>query len=273
MWFDKQHNCNWSSENESLISSNDLKTWPQPLSLDWRLRHGSMYLLGGIMFIIGSFQYFTFSWSGDYLLAGITFVIGGTAFLYADLSEWWLNNRIGCFYYDYYKDDYERQINKIYDREDTFYGKYRRAENGMNFAFSAFGSFLYFVGGFLFLPSTNGTLLGTQFFIYGSAVIFLSQSWKLYRWGCITPNSPNDTQFRLKNLSYDMPGTLVDFFAGIGGLFYLVGSIYFLPLYDVSNDITNLAAVLFVSGGVSFTFSGLFMQYRYYLADPPMYPH
>jgi len=273
MWFDKQHNCNWSSENESLISSNDLKTWPQPLSLDWRLRHGSMYLLGGIMFIIGSFQYFTFSWSGDYLLAGITFVIGGTAFLYADLSEWWLNNRIGCFYYDYYKDDYERQINKIYDREDTFYGKYRRAENGMNFAFSAFGSFLYFVGGFMFLPSTNSTLLGTQFFIYGSAVIFLSQSWKLYRWGCITPNSPNDTQFRLKNLSYDIPGALVDFFAGIGGLFYLVGSIYFLPQYDVSNDITNLAAVLFVSGGVSFTFSGLFMQYRYYLADPPMYPH
>ena len=224
MWFDKNHNCNWgNNEKESLLYNSDLKKFPQPLTLPWRLRHGSMYLLGGIMFVIGSFQYFTFSWSGNYLLAGITFVIGGTAFLYADLSgyfhhhnyyfkilslsEWWLNNRVGCFYYNYYKDDYEKQISNIYDSEDTFYGKYRRAENGMNFAFSAFGSFLYFVGGFLFLPATNGTLLGTQFFIYGSAIIFLSQSWKLYRWGSITPDAPNDTQFRWKNLTYDMPGT------------------------------------------------------------------
>ena len=158
MWPDKHHHvsCFADSASEMLLDKHELRKFPQPLGLAWRLRHGSAYLLGGVTFIIGSFQYFTYSWAGNYLLAGIMFVIGGTAFLYADISEWWLNNRVGCFYYDYYRDDYEKQVSKIYDREDTFYGKYRRVENGLNFALSAFGSFLYFIGGFLFLPSTNG---------------------------------------------------------------------------------------------------------------------
>jgi hypothetical protein len=273
MWFDRQHNCNFGgAENDLLLDNESLRKFPQPLSLEWRLRHGSSYLISGIMFVIGSYQYFTFS-SQDYELAAITFILGGIGFLYADLSEWWLNNRVGCFLYSYYKDDYEKQVMKVYEREDTFYGKYQRSENGMNFAFSAFGSFLYFVGGVLFVPSLNQSILGNQLFIYGSAVIFLSQTWKLYRWGCNTPNDASSKNFKFLNLTYDWPGTMVDFFAGIGGFFYLIGSVYFLPDYDTSDYYTNLAATLFVCGGISFTLSGLFMQYRYYIADPPLYPH
>lgn len=272
MWFDKYHNCNCrEEESESLLESN-LRKYPQPLSLGWRLRHGSSYLASGVLFIIGSYQYFTFS-TEDYQLAAITFILGGFGFLYSDLSEWWLNNRVGCFMYDYYKEDYEKQVGKSFAKIDTLYGSYQRAENGMNFAFSAFGSLLYFIGGFLFLPNLNQTVLGTQIFIWGSSVIFLSQSWKLYRWGCNDQSDPLSNKFKFVNLAYDFPATMVDFFAGIGGALYLIGSVYFLPDYDTSDYYTNLAATFFLCGGISFTLSGVSMQYRYYIANPPLYPN
>ena len=55
----------------------------------------------------------------------------------------------------------------------------------------------------------------------------------------------------------------------------LIGCIYFLPEYNVSDYHTNLAATLFVLGGISFTFSGLILQYRYFVAEIPqiLYSH
>ena len=56
-------------------------------------------------------------------------------------------------------------------------GYLQRIEVGSNFLFSAFGSLLYLIGIALFIPEENNIVLGTQIFIYGSVVIFLSQFW------------------------------------------------------------------------------------------------
>ena len=248
-------------EQETLLA-NELRR--SPLDFNWRMRHGMAYLVSSILFLIGSFQFFTWS-KEDYTFAAITFILGGLGFFYADVSEWYINKR--------FDDDYENQVMKIHEKEYTCYGRWRRAENSLNYAFSAFGSFLYLIGCCLFWPSYNASVLGTHFFIWGSEVVCLSQCWKLYRSGCNSPSDPISTKFKLANLTFDKTATLVDLFAFVGGVQYLIGCIYFLPEYNVSDYHTNLAATLFVLGGISFTFSGLILQYRYFVAEIPQYSH
>lgn len=175
-----------------------------------------------------------------------------------------MNNRVGCAFDFRYRAQYEQEVGKYYGSPLTAWGLYRRMENGMNFALSAFGSLLYLIGSVMFIPSTGAIVDGTVVFIVGSLVIFLSQMWKVYRQGLTDPNDIALRVFKLSNYQYDLPALGVDAFAGIGGLAYAVGSAYFLPQYDTSDAVTILAATWFTFGGSAFTLSGLFIVYRYY---------
>ena len=68
------------------------RKYPEPLSLCWRLTHYLNYQTGGVTFLIGSYNYYPDGnvWTGAWM-----FLIGGTAFLFADIWEWWMNNRVG----------------------------------------------------------------------------------------------------------------------------------------------------------------------------------
>jgi len=192
------------------------------------------------------------------------FTIGSSGFLYADLNEWWLNNRAGCAFDEEYREEFERQVGSHFGPSDSLWGQYLRKENGLNFALSCIGSLLYLIGSILFIPRLNAIVLGTQIFIYGSLVIFLAQAWKVYRQGCHSETNLSVREFKLQNYEADLPALGVDACAGLGGLSYMIGSIYFLPEYDISDSVTVKAATLFTIGGVFFTLSGLFMIYRYF---------
>ena len=203
---------------------------------------------------MGSLQYYPSI--NNLLLGAIFFCLGGTAFLFADVYEWWMNNRVGCFMYEEFLESYEKSLDESYEPEKTCLGKFQRAQNGLNFSLSAFGSGLYFIGGFFFIPSFNSLMIGTWIFICGSAVIVVSQTWKL---------------LRAMSVQDDLPAFGVDLAAGFGGLCYFIGSIYFLPSNDTSDRATIVASNWFVGGGVSYTISGIFMVYRYFFTLN--YPH
>mmetsp|Transcript_4353 Transcript_4353/g.5991 ORF Transcript_4353/g.5991 Transcript_4353/m.5991 type:complete len:258 (+) Transcript_4353:18-791(+) len=254
------------SESTPLFSNKNLK-YPSPLSLYWRIFHWSNYILGGVSFAVGSYQYFPAV--SNYDLGAFLFTLGSVGFALADGTEWWTNNRVGCFYYSDFEDSFERDACTNYASSDTLFGKYQRAENGLNFFFSLIGSIIYVVGSVLFIPQLNSIVTGIQIFIVGSVVIVLSQSWKL--WRIVAVKDGSSVYIKWKMLLLDSPGSFVDSFALLGGIFYLIGSVLFLPQYDTSDDATFIAAVWFQVGGLLFFFSGLALGVRFFFTEN--YPH
>lgn len=239
--------------------------YPTPLSATWRLTHCACYIIGASAFAIGSALYFPVI--SDYNGGGWLFTIGSAVFAYADFTEWWTNNRVGCFYYKHYQLAYEATVGRYFDSPDTPTGRYQRAENGINCFFSLFGSTLYLIGSILFIPAMNGEVAGTYLFIFGSVVICLSQLWKLYRAGCRDEDSPINRHFQLKNLSADIPAFIIDASEGLGGLAYLLGSILFLSEYDVDRIVSRIAACWFEVGSLFYIIATITLFYHYFLRD------
>ena len=237
----------------------------QPLSLLWRINHVIPYLIGGICFFIGSVYYLPIIVNYD--TASILFTIGSTTFLYADINEWWKNNRVGCMLDKHYRTSYENQVACNMESQDTILGRYQRTENGLNYGFSAFGSFLYLIGSILEIPALNTSTSGTIALILGSLTIVISQTWKIYRAGCKNDLNAKDIEFQYINLFSHKVALCVDVNAGLGGFAYFVGCILYLPSIADSAQ----GVIWFILGGLFFTISGLFLAYRYF--GTLDYPH
>eukprot|EP01036_Dinobryon_divergens_P024854 gene24854-33341_t len=241
------------------------QSFPSSLSLNWRIFHWITYIIGGLTFTVGSYQYFPSV--SNFVLGGWLFTIGSLGFAIADFNEWWKNNRVGCFYYEDFEDSFERTSCTTFDAADTFKGKFQRAEVGLNFFLSWTGSTLYLIGSIFFIPSLNALVTGTYIFIVGSAVIFTAQMWKLTR----SMYNIKENSYQFANVLEDTPGAIVDATAGFGGLCYLVGSVIFLPEYDLSDAETFQAAAWFQVGGCLYLLSGIALGYRYFFTQN--YPH
>lgn len=222
-------------------------------SMMWKLWHGTNYLLGGILFVLGSLCYYPFSSnyvSGE-VLGGWLFTIGSLNFLLADLTEW---------------DHYKFGCTSIYDfpnLDKSCFSYLRRAEMGINFFISVIGSLLYLMGSIYFIPAMENILLGEYLFIYGSIIIFFSQFLKCYRSLITNEKDPSDKNIDIRNITSDTKGFMVDIFAGFGGLFYTIGTYSFME--ELTEDDLILSVHFFILGGVSFFISGVFMQLRYFI--------
>ena len=147
-------------------------------------------------------------------------------------------------------------MSEIFESKSTWKGWFQRAQPGLNFGLSAFGSFLYLIGSIMFIPDTDLIVEGTYVFIFGSFIISLSQTWKLYRAGCCN----EDESFQIKTMFVDAPAFGVDAGAGVGGVAYFIGSILFLP--GVATYYAG--AIFFIIGGTFFSVSGMCLVYRYF---------
>jgi len=277
-------------------------TYPAAVSKCWKIWHNSLYFVGGTTFLLGSMCYLPKI--SAYLTGGWLFTIGSAAFTFTDIFEWLKNNHVGCAFDARYSQSYQDHCEKLgfpakaSVEYGSWYWAWTRAAPGINFFVSVIGSTLYLIGSVLFIPPST-IVTGTWVFIYGSAFIYCSQGWKLYRSGCAvhdgSPSLPPRTQdsqsassyggmatavgnntpstavvynptFSLATMFQDGPVFGIDFGAGIGGLFYFFGSIFFLPAYADVENMPFWAAVLFICGGASFFASGLCMFYKYFIA-------
>ncbi|CAF3744721.1 unnamed protein product [Rotaria socialis] len=256
------------SDEAPLVDLSSDKILERPQSGLWRLFHGTHYMIGGITFVTGSCMYFPDiynKYSSALSIGGWLFTIGSFFFLLADLQEWWYY-RVGCCCDRKYRTALETHDHTLFlHPRNSLRGRYERAEVGINFFMSACGSAFYLAGSILFIPIFDKELIyGEWFFIVGSAFIYVSQAWKVYRSATINIQDRHDSRFRLSNFLNDIPALGVDGFAGIGGVFYFIGTILFLPSFNKSESDAVTVAILFVCGGTGFTLSGLFLQYRHH---------
>lgn len=209
-------------------------------SLCWRLCHSVSYLIGGVTFPVASVIYLPRLLAkapSMESIAGWLFTIGSFFFLVADLMEW-NHYRPMCF------------------RSSACGFAWNL---GLNFLFSATGSLFYLLGSIYFIPSVANLFYGELFFIIGSAIIALSQAWKCYR-TCVTPSN----QSACTNINEDLWGFIVDLFAGLGGLFYLIGTVIYCKSPAPEDKHYVLAIVWWILGGTAFLISALAMWKRYY---------
>jgi hypothetical protein len=230
-------------------------------SFGWRIWHSVNYMMGGVLFFFGSLVYLPCITDPkvDNVLGGWLFTIGSANFLIADLTE-----------FTHFRKGFIGRLDETLLKGRQEITPFRGAELGINFIVSALGSFLYLIGSIFFIPATQMLAWGEWIFIIGSAVIFLSQSWKCYRTLCIDDFDDSDHSFKLSNLWNDFPGFNVDLHAGIGGLMYLLGTWFFREVGE--NDDPTFAVGWFIAGGSFFSISGIFMQYRYYMAPKEIQP-
>lgn len=225
--------------------------------------------MGGLCFFCGSTMYFPDV--SQYLIGGVFFTIGSFGFTIADTSEWWTNNRVGCCLDSKYKKEYETKVGYLFDPEIgncLSKGSRQRAGNGINFFSSAIGSFCYLIGSVCFIPELDSFTIGGYIYAAASVLIVISQACKLYRTGFdFTDKDSFSRGFQFSNWLIDTPGTYIDGLAGFGGVCYLVGSILFLPQYDINDAVAYAAAVWFQIGGVAYFLSSLAMGYRYFLTE------
>ena len=142
---------------------------------------------------------------------------------------------------------------KIMGPIDSLHGQWRRAVPGINMTASVIGSICYLVGSVLFLPDLEDYLnIGEGVFITGSAIIFFSQIWKVIRIGYTNISDRQDRRFRITNLMHNFVVFVADAATDLGGLFYFIGTILFLPKFITTNFGLNRAAGLFITGGTFF---------------------
>ncbi len=215
-------------------------------SIHWKLWHGVNYMIGGITFFIGSYMYYpsvNISLNG-YVIGAWLFTVGSFCFLLADLTEW-NHFRNGCL---------------PLSGSEGLSNKFKEAELGLNFFCSAIGSFIYLIGSIFFIPSLDMLVPGEYSFIYGSIVIFLSQSWKC--WRTMFCGEDNEIKFIKSNIMEDFSGFNIDVHAGLGGFCYAIGTYLFKNMQNDNDQIS--ATNWFMAGGFFFSLSGFFMQYRYF---------
>lgn len=237
--------------------------FPSRVTRNWKILHGTLYVTGAVIFTAGSYQFFP---SVDRPTLGAwLFIIGSVGFVYGDGMEWWHNNRVGCFLDRAYQVSYEKQLNGEYEPRDTWRGYIQRASNGTNYFLSVSASFIYLIGSIAFIPSMNMTFSGTVLFTIGSLAVVVSQFWKLWRIGVDSRRRPNAycsciwSKFATHFNSVIMKANTL-----LGGLAYLIGSIYFFPQIDTNDSITTIAAFWFMLGSAFYVVAAFVVASEYY---------
>ena len=244
-----------------------------------RLHDTIPYLIAGILFVFGSYQYLPSI--SNFEIGGWMFTLGSVSFLYGDLNEWLKLHRVEWFHEILHKEDISKTISDLGGVvEVTCYSQFQLSSNYWNSLLSVFGSILYLIGSVMFIPQLHVLVLGTIMYILASFVIFLSQMFKLYRAGCRSPSPGTPTlpvsvvtadeatmkssyfnanNFQLRHLIEDLPAVGADLTAGMGGFAYMIGSYLFLPNVAVTEmDITHATAWFIIGGGL-FLISGMLL--------------
>lgn len=194
----------------------------------WRVLHFLAFATGGTTFIGGT----AVLYQNAAFMSAVLYIVGSCGFLLVDLME-------------------------LVTFTDS------PAPLRVNISMSAVGSTLYVIGSAGFLPDVfaQSPNLGAIGFIAGSAVIGLSQTWKVAR----LARDEQSKTCSLHNLfiSRDVfTAAGVEASAGCGAYFFLVGTALYAAAYPFA-----LVLALWDLGSIFFTAGSLFMAWRHFVMN------
>jgi hypothetical protein len=219
---------------EALLSDSDSSIEAQPWFGWWRFAHCGCFLTGGITFCFGTFLLWPFADDSSAqantlaVLSSMLYTVGSLGFLMVDVMEWFTFTESALL----------------------------RA----NISLSATGSFFYVLGSLGFAPSVSAAspTLGSLGFLVGSALIAASQAWKVIRlWAAPPlppPHPPSDAPLALG----------VEAGAGLGALFFLLGTAFYWLTGWVAGAQLEAVLWLWAVGSVAFTAGGACLWARHY---------
>lgn len=214
---------------------------PQPQALcdspTWRAAHAAGFAIGGATFIAGTACLYGTELA---LLSAVLYIVGSVGFLAVDVLELWA------------------------------YGD-APLPLRVNIAMSASGSAFYVAGSVGYLPSIAGDaavpLVGVGGFVIGSALIAVSEVWKLLR----LAEGPNGGGrggcggASLGALLHDVPAATaaaVEAGACLGAISFLIGTVA-LAIAPASPNVVDAALAVWMAGSVSFTCGAAALAYRH----------
>jgi len=187
--------------------------------LSWRLWVSINYMVGGVLFLVGSFVLFpVFQNYFDAAFWSTTmYLVGSANFLAADGTVW----------IHYLKADY-RYLGIV-----------------VNDLLNVAGDIMYVVGCVYFYPVLNGEDAGLDLFIAGSFAICVAETWKVARVFSQSAKPPWETFIRCKSQIIAISC------ANIGGLIFFVASYIYLKPTQPSELAVEIA-IMFTIGGIFF---------------------
>jgi len=196
----------------------------------WKVLHAGFFLTGGILFVWGTSLYLLPKDFPTGASAGWIYVIGSCGFG-VDLLE-----------------------TITFTEEST--------ELRFNIACSAFGSALYVLGSYGYVPG-QPLMMGMQGFIWGSFVIGCSQFWKAHRLGS---NGPEGKAFSIANLRANNDVTtavLVELPPGLGAWCFFVGTLMYWHAHVPGSVWYTVVLVIWEIGSLFFFAGGAMLTYRH----------
>ena len=212
-----------------LIKADDAAKAVEPLWLKkwWRVSHFLGFFIGGTTFIFGTLCYYFPTWTEGAFDASFLYTLGSVGFLYVDLLE----------LFTFTDDGWIRA----------------------NIVMSTVGSTFYVIGSVGFFPAIfNASMTcGLLGFIFGSACIGASQTWKLRRLS------------REEGGMFGSVGTAtqvgIEGGAMIGGYCVLVGTTMFASGKPLEGAWFEAILAIWVVGSVAFTIGSLFVGFRHFV--------
>jgi hypothetical protein len=246
----------------------------------WQRAHYSLYLLGGLSFLIGSSAYFPTD--SNWALGGWGFTAGSICYVTADGIELYDLHGNDIMLLLGGKQSLHQKSADIESNKPTHVDTSKEIANTHEQIILSVvtyaGNIIYLAGGVCFIPSLGQLTNGAILFIAASAVLMLAQIIRLHRRvGSLMTSlqedhsksvdiPPEGEQHALMSYGDEQDSVDISAIAIIldvlvleGAAAYLVGSICFLPQYSASID---EAAWLYLCGGIVYFFFSLCIYFR-----------
>ncbi|CAF1270503.1 unnamed protein product [Adineta steineri] len=220
---------------------------------------GLLLLLQALLYVAASAMYFHNVIHRSYAkeLGAILFIVGAFFKLIAEILRLY-RDRVGLFCYGKYRQAYiAERIEAFTYPEYAHIEKFIRVEVGLGNLFLVIAAVLDLARSVLYLPEVHTLTSGISLHIAASVALLIADMWLIYQLGRMQEGDPYNLTFRIRNACSNPAQILFRLFSALAAIFYLIGSVLFLPDNNKTDSDQDRVGGLNEAGAFAFLVSSL----------------